>query len=95
MLTTQLGPSGEFWLSKYWRFENHCLLLSKKRRVQGTLAMKATGRCRRGDPAILTQSLSQVSLRPPAVPTLGFACFVLDMGPVPRHFTTVHNPAWT
>ena len=57
MLTIQLGPSGGFWLSKYWRFENHWLLLSKKRRAQSTLAMNATGRCRRGDPAILTQPL--------------------------------------
>lgn len=94
-LTIQLGPSVGFWLSKYWRFENHCLLLSEKRRPEGTLAVKATGRCRRGDPAILTQSLPEVSLRLLAASSLGFVCFVLDMAPVPGHFTTLHKPAWT
>lgn len=79
MLIIQLGPSGAFWLSKYWRFENHWLLLSKKGRAQGTPAMKATRRCRRGDPAILTQSLPQVSFSPLAASSLGFGWLVLDM----------------
>lgn len=49
--------SGGFWLSEFWRFENHWLLLSKKRRAKG-LAMEDTGRHRRGDPLILSQSLT-------------------------------------
>lgn len=61
---------------------------------QGTVAMKATGRRRRGDSAILTQSLPQVFLRPLAAFQFTFWFFVLDMAPGPGHFTTLCSSAW-
>lgn len=84
--------SGGFWLSECWRFENHWLLLSKKRRAKATSNeghWKAQER----------RSFNPVPVPNPAVWQatwfFQFELCLLCSGHDTRLFPTFHSPAWT